>query len=62
MEKSSLKKGTKKLKSDVLAEIFSIVGEHDNDENLDLNFLETVDFKDIEDYNPSVQDGFKTVF
>ena len=44
------------------AEIFQIVGENDNEDNLDLNFLETVDFKEIEDYDPSVQDGFKIAF
>ena len=54
MEKSSLKKSSKR-KNDaaVPAEIFQIVGENDDEAELDLNFLETVDFKEIEDYDPS---------
>ena len=62
MEKSSLKKSSKRKNDAVPAEIFQIVGENDNEDNLDLNFLETVDFQDIDDYDPSVQDGFKTAF
>ena len=62
MEKSSLKKSSKRKSEAVPAEIFQIVGENDNDDNLDLNFLETVDFKEIDEYDPSVQDGFKTAF
>ena len=60
MEKSSLKKSKKRSQNIAPAEIFQIVGENDNDDNLDLEWLEKVDFKDIEDYNPNHQDGFKT--
>ena len=61
VEKSSLKKSSKRKAEAVPAEMFQIVGENDNDDNLDLDFLETVDFKEIDDYDPSVQEGFKTV-
>ena len=61
VEKSSLKKPSKRKADAVPAEMFQIVGENDNDDNLDLDFLETVDFKQIDDYDPSVMEGFKTV-
>ena len=54
VEKSSLKKSSKRKTEAVPAEMFQIVGENDNDDNLDLDFYESVDFKEIDDLDPSV--------
>ena len=61
VEKSSLKKSSKRKAEAVPAEMFQIVGENDNDDNIDLDFYESVDFKEIDDLDPSVLEGFKTV-
>ena len=45
MEKGIIKK---KKKSDMPPELFQIVGENDNEDNLDMEWLERVDFVAVE--------------
>ena len=59
MEKSSLKK---KKKEQVPPELFQIVGENDNEDNLDLEWLETVDFSAVDKFDPNRADEFKVAF
>ena len=59
MERSSLKK---KKKADPPPELFQIVGENDNDDNLDLEWLESVDFTAVDKYDPNRTDDFRIAF